>query len=52
MGHDEITRQSFDSAQEEEELVFARTSERRWFVGAEGVGAQDAFVGDDARSAV
>jgi hypothetical protein len=38
MGHDEITRQPFDSAQGGEELVFARTSERRWFVGAEGVG--------------
>jgi hypothetical protein len=29
MGHDEITREQFG-----EELVFARTSERRWFVGA------------------
>ena len=38
MGHDEITRQSFDSAQGGEELVFARTSERQWFVGADGVG--------------
>jgi hypothetical protein len=33
MGHDEITRQ-----QTGEELVFARTSERRWFVGASEVG--------------
>jgi gamma-glutamylcyclotransferase (GGCT)/AIG2-like uncharacterized protein YtfP len=30
---DEITRQDYG-----EELVFARTSERRWFVGADGVG--------------
>jgi gamma-glutamylcyclotransferase (GGCT)/AIG2-like uncharacterized protein YtfP len=29
MGHDEITRDKFG-----EELVFARTSERQWFVGA------------------
>jgi hypothetical protein len=35
MGHDEITRQEEEAG---EELVFARTSERRWFVGAEGVG--------------
>jgi gamma-glutamylcyclotransferase (GGCT)/AIG2-like uncharacterized protein YtfP len=33
IGHDEITRKQFG-----EELIFARTSERRWFVGAEGVG--------------
>ncbi len=33
MGHDEITRQEGG-----EELVFARTSERRWFVGAGEVG--------------
>ncbi|MCJ7728631.1 MAG: gamma-glutamylcyclotransferase [Sedimentisphaerales bacterium] len=38
MGHDEITHQSFDTAGGGEELVFARTSERRWFVGADGVG--------------
>jgi gamma-glutamylcyclotransferase (GGCT)/AIG2-like uncharacterized protein YtfP len=38
MGHDEITRQPNDSTQCGEELVFARTSERRWFVGADGVG--------------
>jgi gamma-glutamylcyclotransferase (GGCT)/AIG2-like uncharacterized protein YtfP len=38
MGHDEITRQSNDSAQGGEELVFARTSERRWVVGADSVG--------------
>ena len=38
MGHDEITRPPHDSAGGGEELVFARTSERRWFVGADGVG--------------
>ncbi|MGA2171922.1 MAG: gamma-glutamylcyclotransferase family protein [Sedimentisphaerales bacterium] len=39
MGHDEITRQPLDSSAEGgEELVFARTSERRWSVGAGEVG--------------
>ncbi|MFH1370312.1 MAG: gamma-glutamylcyclotransferase family protein [Planctomycetota bacterium] len=33
MGEDEITRQDYG-----EELVFARTSERRWYVGAGDVG--------------
>ena len=33
MEHDEITREQFG-----EELVFARTSERRWFVGATELG--------------
>lgn len=38
MGHDEITRQSDETKASGEELVFARTSERRWFVGADSVG--------------
>ncbi|MBN2020352.1 MAG: gamma-glutamylcyclotransferase [Sedimentisphaerales bacterium] len=38
MGHDEITRQSDTAEAGSEELVFARTSERRWFVGAGEVG--------------
>jgi hypothetical protein len=41
IGHDEITRQTGSPrplGAGGEELVFARTSERRWFVGAEEVG--------------
>jgi hypothetical protein len=38
IGHDEITRQPDDAAAGGEELVFSRTSERRWFVGAGEVG--------------
>ena len=45
MGHDEITSG--------EELVFARTSQRQWFVGAEeGEGNKTPSVGDDIYTAI